>query len=146
MQDQPSKSSIENAIALQKYGVGQPVRRKEDDYSILFTPEVGLEKERLELLDDRLVFVSESGQLLSKAEVLAPFRRPQGSMKLASAEEPENVRTAFADSLAVMSFTKAFRLTHEPTGAFFGATSRMTETIPATSPLSSWCGALETCR
>src|SRR5436305_325656 len=31
MQDQPSKSSIENAIALQKYGVGQPVRRKEDD-------------------------------------------------------------------------------------------------------------------
>ena len=31
MQDQPSNSSIENAIALQKYGVGQPVRRKEDD-------------------------------------------------------------------------------------------------------------------
>src|SRR5215813_3995688 len=31
MQDQPSKSSIENTIALQKYGVGQPVRRKEDD-------------------------------------------------------------------------------------------------------------------
>jgi carbon-monoxide dehydrogenase large subunit len=31
MQDQPSKSSIENAIAMQKYGVGQPVRRKEDD-------------------------------------------------------------------------------------------------------------------
>src|ERR1044072_2434126 len=31
MQDQPSKSSLENAIALQKYGVGQPVRRKEDD-------------------------------------------------------------------------------------------------------------------
>src|SRR4051812_6220301 len=31
MQDQPSKSSFENAIALQKYGVGQPVRRKEDD-------------------------------------------------------------------------------------------------------------------
>src|SRR5437879_5893192 len=31
MQDQPSKSSIENAIALQKYGVGQPARRKEDD-------------------------------------------------------------------------------------------------------------------
>ena len=31
MQDQPSQSSIENAIALQKYGVGQPVRRKEDD-------------------------------------------------------------------------------------------------------------------
>src|SRR5207244_4485655 len=31
MHDQPSKSSIENAIALQKYGVGQPVRRKEDD-------------------------------------------------------------------------------------------------------------------
>jgi aerobic carbon-monoxide dehydrogenase large subunit len=31
MQDQPSKLSIENAIALQKYGVGQPVRRKEDD-------------------------------------------------------------------------------------------------------------------
>ena len=31
MQDQPSKTSVENAIALQKYGVGQPVLRKEDD-------------------------------------------------------------------------------------------------------------------
>src|SRR3984885_9283478 len=31
MQDQPSSSALENAIALQKYGVGQPVRRKEDD-------------------------------------------------------------------------------------------------------------------
>ena len=31
MQDQPSSASLENAIALQKYGVGQPVRRKEDD-------------------------------------------------------------------------------------------------------------------
>jgi aerobic carbon-monoxide dehydrogenase large subunit len=31
MQDQPSQASLENAIALQKYGVGQPVRRKEDD-------------------------------------------------------------------------------------------------------------------
>jgi aerobic carbon-monoxide dehydrogenase large subunit len=31
MQDQPSPSSLENTIALQKYGVGQPVRRKEDD-------------------------------------------------------------------------------------------------------------------
>jgi carbon-monoxide dehydrogenase large subunit len=31
MQDQISASSLENAIALQKYGVGQPVRRKEDD-------------------------------------------------------------------------------------------------------------------
>ena len=31
MQDQPSPSSLDNAIALQKYGVGQPVRRTEDD-------------------------------------------------------------------------------------------------------------------
>ena len=31
MQDQTSASSLENAIALQKYGVGQPVRRIEDD-------------------------------------------------------------------------------------------------------------------
>ncbi|HVX75099.1 MAG TPA: xanthine dehydrogenase family protein molybdopterin-binding subunit [Bradyrhizobium sp.] len=31
MQDFTSPSSLENAIALQKYGVGQPVRRKEDD-------------------------------------------------------------------------------------------------------------------
>ena len=31
MQDYTSSSSLENAIALQKYGVGQPVRRKEDD-------------------------------------------------------------------------------------------------------------------
>src|SRR5262249_37334602 len=31
MQDHTSPSSVENAVALQKYGVGQPVRRKEDD-------------------------------------------------------------------------------------------------------------------
>src|SRR6266513_3325832 len=31
MQDRTSPSSLENAIALQKFGVGQPVRRKEDD-------------------------------------------------------------------------------------------------------------------
>jgi carbon-monoxide dehydrogenase large subunit len=31
MQDRPPPSSLENAIALQKYGVGQPVRRKEDE-------------------------------------------------------------------------------------------------------------------
>jgi aerobic carbon-monoxide dehydrogenase large subunit len=31
MLDQPSIAAQENAIALQKYGVGQPVRRKEDD-------------------------------------------------------------------------------------------------------------------
>ena len=31
MQHHTSPSSLENAIALQKYGVGQPVRRKEDD-------------------------------------------------------------------------------------------------------------------
>jgi len=31
MQDHTSPSSLENAIAVQKYGVGQPVRRKEDD-------------------------------------------------------------------------------------------------------------------
>src|SRR5437588_9815035 len=31
MQDHTSSSSLENAIALQKSGVGQPVRRKEDD-------------------------------------------------------------------------------------------------------------------
>ena len=31
MQDHTPPSSQENAIALQKYGVGQPVRRKEDD-------------------------------------------------------------------------------------------------------------------
>ncbi|MDP3690957.1 xanthine dehydrogenase family protein molybdopterin-binding subunit [Bradyrhizobium sp.] len=31
MQDQPPSIALENAIALQKYGVGQPVRRKEDD-------------------------------------------------------------------------------------------------------------------
>jgi aerobic carbon-monoxide dehydrogenase large subunit len=31
MQDHTSPPSLENSIALQKYGVGQPVRRKEDD-------------------------------------------------------------------------------------------------------------------
>jgi hypothetical protein len=82
-----------------------------------------------ELLDDRLVWISESGSLLSKAQVLAPFRVPQGSMKLESAEEPENIRTTFVDTMAIMSFSKAFKLTHQPTGASFGATARMTETF-----------------
>src|SRR2546423_10270503 len=31
MQDRTSPSSLENAIAVQKFGVGQPVRCKEDD-------------------------------------------------------------------------------------------------------------------
>jgi carbon-monoxide dehydrogenase large subunit len=31
MQDRPSSAAVENAIALQKFGVGQPVLRKEDD-------------------------------------------------------------------------------------------------------------------
>ena len=31
MQDHTSSPAVETAIALQKYGVGQPVRRKEDD-------------------------------------------------------------------------------------------------------------------
>src|SRR6201995_5293188 len=31
MQDHTSPASLENAMAQQKYGVGQPVRRKEDD-------------------------------------------------------------------------------------------------------------------
>jgi carbon-monoxide dehydrogenase large subunit len=31
MQDHTSSPSLDNAIALQKYGVGQPIRRKEDD-------------------------------------------------------------------------------------------------------------------
>src|SRR5690348_18235844 len=31
MQDLTSPSSLENTIAMQKYGVGQPVHRKEDD-------------------------------------------------------------------------------------------------------------------
>jgi hypothetical protein len=81
------------------------------------------------LLEDRLLFISESGDLRSKAQVLAPFRLPQGSMTLESAEEPENVRTAFVDDMALMSFTKGFKLTHEPTGASFSATARMTETF-----------------
>src|SRR6266545_1420354 len=84
------------------------------------------------LLDDRLVQVSESGKVLSKAQVLAPFRAPQGSMKLESAEEPENVRTVLLDNMAVMSFTKSFKITHQPTGASFGTTVRMMETFVCT--------------
>lgn len=34
--------------------------------------------------------------------------------------------------MAVMSFTKAFKITHQPTGASFGATARMTETFVCT--------------
>ena len=81
------------------------------------------------VLDDRLLYVSESGSLLSKAQVLESFRIPQGSIKVESAEEPENVGIAFDENVAVMSFTKTFRLIHQPTGATFSATARMTETF-----------------
>jgi len=81
------------------------------------------------LLDNRLLFISESGALSSKAQVVAPFRIPPGSMKLESDEQPQNVRTAFVGDMAVMSFTKGFKITHQPTGASFSATSRMTETL-----------------
>jgi hypothetical protein len=50
-------------------------------------------------------------------------------MKLESAEEPQDVRTLFVGNMAVMSFSKAFRIIHQPTGATFGATTRMTETF-----------------
>lgn len=81
------------------------------------------------ILDDRLLHVNESGALLSKAQVVAPFRVPQGTMKLASAEMPENVRIMFVDDVAIMSFTKSFTVTHQPTGASFGSRVRMTETF-----------------
>jgi hypothetical protein len=81
------------------------------------------------LLDDRLLFVSESGTLQSKALFLAPFRAPEGSMRSESAEHPENVRAVFIDNIAIMSFTKAWKIMHQPSGASFGATSRMTETF-----------------
>jgi ketosteroid isomerase-like protein len=81
------------------------------------------------LLDDRLLFVSESGALQSKAQFLAPFRAAEGSMRSESAEHPENVRAVFMDNIAIMSFTKAWKIIHQPSGASFGATSRMTETF-----------------
>jgi ketosteroid isomerase-like protein len=81
------------------------------------------------LLDDRLLFVGESGNVLSKAQFLAPFRVPEGSMKSASAEQPEDVRTLFADNTAFISFLRAWTITHQSSGASFGATSRMTETF-----------------
>lgn len=81
------------------------------------------------ILDDRLLHVNESGALLSKTQVVAPFRVPQGTIKLESAEVPENVRIMFIDNVAVMSFTKSFKVTHQPTGASFGSRVRMTETF-----------------
>jgi hypothetical protein len=50
-------------------------------------------------------------------------------MKSESAEQPEDVRTLFADNTAFISFTRAWTLTHQPSGASFRATSRMTETF-----------------
>ena len=81
------------------------------------------------LLDDRLLFVGESGNVLSKAQFLAPFRVPEGSMRSESAEQPGDVRTLFADETALISFTRAWTITHQASGATFGATSRMTETF-----------------
>jgi hypothetical protein len=76
-----------------------------------------------------LLHVTESGNLLSKAQLLESIRTWQGNIKLESAEKPENVRTAFDKGVGVMSFTKTFKIIHQPTGATFGSTSRMTETF-----------------
>lgn len=79
------------------------------------------------ILDDELLFISESGMLLSKAQVLAPFRAPEGTVTFGSAEQPADVRARFAGKTAILSFTKRWSFTHKPSGASFGATSRMTE-------------------
>lgn len=79
------------------------------------------------LLDDQLLFISESGGVLTKEQVLAPFRTPSATMMFESAEHPEDVRVRFVGDMGILSFTKLWGFTHKPSGASFGATSRMTE-------------------
>lgn len=79
------------------------------------------------LLDDQLLFISESGGVLTKEQVLAPYRTPNPTTMFESAEQPEDVRVRFVGDMGILSFTKRWGFTHKPSGASFGATSRMTE-------------------
>lgn len=85
------------------------------------------------VLDDQLLFISESGNVLSKAEVLAPFRAPAGTITFASAEQPGDIRARFLSNTAILSFTKRWSFTHKPSGVTFGGTSRMTEVFVCSS-------------
>jgi Domain of unknown function (DUF4440) len=82
-----------------------------------------------QLLDDRLVYITGGGTVLSKAQLLAQLRVLTGSVRQTSAEEPQNVATAVTTGSAVISFTKEIRIIHQPTGAVFAATVRMTEML-----------------
>jgi ketosteroid isomerase-like protein len=79
------------------------------------------------LLDDELLFISESGSVLTKEQVLAQFRTPNATIMFESAEQPEDVRARFVGDMGILSFTKRWSFTHKPSDATFGATSRMTE-------------------
>lgn len=79
------------------------------------------------VLDDQLLFISESGNLSTKEQALAPFRRPNETMIFASAEQPTDVQVRFAGDIGILSFAKRWWFTHKPSGASFGTTSRMTE-------------------
>jgi ketosteroid isomerase-like protein len=79
------------------------------------------------VLDDQLLFISESGNISTKEQVLALFRTPNETMIFESAEQPEDVRVRFVGDMGILSFTKRWSFTHKPSGASFGTTSRMTE-------------------
>jgi ketosteroid isomerase-like protein len=81
------------------------------------------------VLDDQLLFVSVQGAAATKADFLAAFRAPEGSIKSESAERMEDLRTVAAGNTAVVSFKRRWTLAFKSVAITDTAYSRMTETL-----------------
>lgn len=81
------------------------------------------------VLDDELLLVGIQGTPATKAQFLAEFRAPEGSVKSESAERMDDVRTIVAGNVAIVSFARRWTATFTAVGVVNAGTSRMTETL-----------------
>jgi ketosteroid isomerase-like protein len=81
------------------------------------------------LLDDQLLLVGVQGTPATKAQFLAQFRAPEGSITSTSAEGMDDVRAIAAGNTAILSFERRWTLTFKSAGIADVAVSRMTETL-----------------
>jgi Domain of unknown function (DUF4440) len=88
----------------------------------------GRDTNRLRLiLDEQLVLIPAIGDLTTKQQLFVELATPPGTLRSNSADEFDDVHTAFVDNTAVLSFRRHWTLTHQPSGAAFRTSSRMTE-------------------
>ncbi len=81
------------------------------------------------ILDDQLLLIGIQGTSATKAQFLAAFRAPEGSIKSESAERMDNVRTIAVGNTAIVSFTRRWVVTFKHVGVRDEGTSQMTETL-----------------